>query len=206
MAADYAFGVEPRRETRTRDGQDWVVGRESDVAWVRDGTADSVTICAAIPLVFEAYWTLELPYGDQEWSGPETDRIPAELVEVLTVQTTPQPWWLGFLNRWNGSDVIFDDAPTVALYNGGYVLVKAGPDQFRDWRGSPGDRIDERLPDLAFPQDRSWLTATLWDDEFTCFGGSRSLLEAFATHPLFSPWMRSVATDQDVRPPGQRQH
>jgi hypothetical protein len=53
----------------------------------------------------------------------------------------------------------------------GYVLVEAGPEEAGAWRrGGWG----EDLPDLMFPSDRTWLFSTLWDDDWSCVGGSRS--------------------------------
>jgi hypothetical protein len=34
-----------------------------------------------------------------------------------------------------------------------------------------------------FPADRSWLVSTLWDDDWTCVGGSVALVDSFLRHP-----------------------
>jgi hypothetical protein len=42
--------------------------------------------------------------------------------------------------------------------------------------------------DPGFPGDRSWLLSTLWDDDWTCTGGSSALIDGFLRHT------RSAAT------------
>jgi hypothetical protein len=100
-----------------RDGQAWRIGRYPDIAWIMDSTDEGgVKITCAIPRVFEAYWTLELPYsGDQGWRPQEVNRFAPDVVDVLSAHTPEQPWWLGYLRRGDYSNIIFDDAPQVAL-------------------------------------------------------------------------------------------
>jgi hypothetical protein len=138
--------VNPWRETRKRDGQAWRIGRAPDVAWINDGTEETLAITHAILARFEAYWTLEVPYsGESDWSQEEAGRFPSAVLDVLAANTDPQPWWLGFLNRWMSSDVIFNDVATVAVDNGGYVLVEAGPHEARTWRTAEGSPADGRI-------------------------------------------------------------
>lgn len=96
---------------------------------------------AAIPPVFEAYATLELPgTGNQpavstaeEWEQLERDgdRHDAGVLAVLSEHSQPQPWWLGYLET-GASDFIFDGARRVRFYaDWPYVLVEAGPEQAR---------------------------------------------------------------------------
>jgi len=53
-----------------------------------------------------------------------------------------------------------------------------------------------------FPDDRSWLVSTLWDDDWTCIGGPAELVDRFLRHPDLQA--RSVALGQDVTPPGHQ--
>lgn len=189
-----------------RDGRAWQIGADLDVAWIMDGTDEGgVKITCVIPPAFEAYWTLELPYsGDHDWRPHEVDRFAPDVVDVLAAHTPEQPWWLGYLQRGPDSNIIFDDALQVALYNGGYVIIEAGPEQAAAWRGD--DRRDspqERLPDVMFPHDRLWLASNLWDDDWTYFGGPGSLQRAFLAHPHLGGRARAVDVDDpDATPPG----
>jgi hypothetical protein len=70
-----------------------------------------------------------------------------------------------------------------------YVLVKASPDQAAAWRTND---IYESLSDVMFPVDRSWLVTTLWDDDWTCVGGSRELIDGVLTDPALSERAREV--------------
>lgn len=163
-----------------------------------------VKITCAIPPMFEAYWTLELPYsGDRDWSPQQVELFAPDVVELLVAPTPEQPWWLGYLKRGPYSDVIFDDAPQVTLYSGGYVIIEAEADQAATWRNDRSASPQERLPDLMFPQDRLWLATTLWDDDWTCFGGPSSLQRAFLDHPRLGSRAHAVgADDPDATPPG----
>lgn len=83
----------------------------------------------------------------------------------------------------------------------GYVLVEAGPEQAGVWRDR--EHWKSPLPDLIFPADRSWLFSTLWDDDWTCIGGSRRLVDAFLAHPDLRHRAREVdASVKDATPPG----
>ncbi len=104
----------------------WRVGTSGEVAWIEEGTTGGRTINAAIPLVFEAYATIVLP-GDDE----ELERHERAVLALLSMHSTGQPWWLGYLDAMpGGRNVIFPDAPMVTVFYGWrYVLVEAGPEQ-----------------------------------------------------------------------------
>jgi hypothetical protein len=184
--------------TRFRDGAAWRIGTSAEVAWIADETPSGRTITAAIPAVFEAYATIELPYrgeGQREHDGA--------VLSLLTEQSADQPWWLGYLDT-GADDIVFPDAPKVALYAGwDYVLVEAGPQQAANWRLS-GDRSFWKgaMPNLMFPADRSWLVSTLWDDDWTCIGGPAGLVGKFLRHPRLQA--RAVGLGEDATPPGHR--
>ena len=155
-----------------------------------------------LPRVFEAYATLEL---EGSGNGEAMDYIASEahddsVLRILRAHTAAQPWWLGYLVT-GSSEVVFYDAPRTALYAGwDYVLVEAGPDQAKTWRG-----LDWKgyLPDLIFPADRSWLVTTLWDDDWTCIGGTRELVDAFKVDPVLGSRLHEVdASMKDAVPPG----
>jgi hypothetical protein len=108
-----------------------------------------------------------------ETPTPQHDRA---VVALLNRHATPQPWWLGYLETGN-SDIIFSDVPKVRLYaDWRYVLIEAGPEQAATWRQQGDHWKGTDLPDLIFPADRSWLFSTLWDDDWTCIGGSTALV------------------------------
>jgi hypothetical protein len=58
------------------------------------------------------------------------------------------------------------------------------------------------LPDLMFPEDRSWLASTLWDDNFVCVGGSSVLIADLLADRTLGSRARQVAVDEDATPPG----
>ncbi len=196
---------------QSKDGQAWPVGRDAEVAWIEENTESGLTIMSAIPPVFEAYATLELPgTGKQppassveEWEqrDKEWDRHEAAVLAVFSEYSVPQPWWLGYLDS-GETDLIFGDTRQVRFYaDWPYVLIQAGPDQARVWRGD--DCWKGVLPDLMFPADHSWLFSTLWDDDWTCIGGSRRLVEAFLAHPDLRARTREVdPSTKDATPPG----
>jgi hypothetical protein len=172
-----------------------------DAGWV-DENESPVAFGCTLPRVFEAYATLEL---EGSGNGEAFDYIASEahddsVLRVLRERTAGQPWWLGYLET-GSSNVVFDDAPRTDLYAGwGYVLVEAGPDQAKAWRG-----LDWKgyLPDLIFPADRSWLVTTLWDDDWTCIGGTRELVDAFKVDPELGARLHEVdASMKNAVPPG----
>lgn len=70
-----------------KDGRAWRIGGETEVAWIRENTEISFAITSAIPPVFEAYATLELPgSGDHVSASPleDPDRHDAGLLGVLS--------------------------------------------------------------------------------------------------------------------------
>jgi hypothetical protein len=184
--------------SRATDGSAWRIGTDAEVAWIVTGTSAGLTITAAIPPVFEAYATVELPFA-----GRGQDDHDRTMLALLSEQSAGQPWWLGYLDT-GADDIVFPDAPKVTLYSGwDYVLVEAGPEQAATWRRS-GDWSFWKgaLPNLMFPADRSWLVSTLWDDDWTCIGGPAGLVDSFLRHPDLPA--RPVALGQDATPPGHQ--
>ena len=184
--------------TRARDGSTWRIGTDAEVAWIAAGTTVDKTITSAIPPVFDAYATLVVPYRDEQQA--ELDRL---VLALLSEQSADQPWWLGYLDT-GASDIVFWDAPKVTLYNGwSYVLVLAGPDQAATWRPAPGGQPNWKsteLPDVMFPDDRSWLVSFLWDDGWACIGGPSALISDLLSDPILAPNARRVDTQQNAAP------
>lgn len=189
---------------RNKDGRAWRIGGDVEVAWIQEGTESGLAITSAIPPVFEAYATLELPGTGSQTAdshlGEVQDRHNKAVLAVCVEHAGAQPWWLGYLET-GVADVVFPDAPMVPLYaNWPYVLVEAGPEQAGLWREAVWNDV---LPDLMFPADRSWLVTTLWDDDWTCVGGSRALVDALLSHPDLRDRAREVDLSQeDATPPG----
>jgi hypothetical protein len=186
--------------TCVRDGRAWRIGGGAEVSWIQDGTSVTKAITSAIPPVFDAYATVELPAIWQE----EQDRHDAAVIEMLTRHTVSQPWWLGYLDT-GADDVVFADAARATLYEDWkYVLVEAGPQQAASWRTSDARTFWKgALPNLMFPADRSWLVSTLWDDDWTCIGGRVALVEALLHDPDLGRRARQVSLgDDDATPPG----
>jgi hypothetical protein len=183
---------------RPKDGRTWRIGTDGEVAWIKNGTATSLAITAAIPPVFEAYATVVLPPG-----GDGQDKHDRAVLALLSDQSPGQPWWLGYLDT-GADDVVFPGASTVTLYAGWrYVLAEAGPEQAATWRRpGPGSFWKGVLPSLIFPADRSWLVSTLWDDDWTCIGGPAVLIDTFRHDPDLQA--RPVALGQDATPPGHQ--
>ena len=195
------FGSDERRE---KDGRLWRIGGALEVRWIQRGTQAGLSITSAIPPVFEAYATLEHPgTGTREpmTSFDEWDWHVSAVLDILTRGIAAQPWWLGYLDTGIGAETVFYDVPKVALYNGDYVLVEAGPDQAATWR--PRESWKGPLPDLMFPTDRSWLFSTLWDDDWSCIGGTSQLVDDLIDHPLLRGRAHRVELSMaDATPPG----
>ena len=194
---------------RTKDGRDWRIGRDTEVAWIKANTRSGLGITCAIPPLFSAYATLALPgTGEQDRASwfEDRDRHTAGVLAVAAQHTQAQPWWLGYLETGVAAETIFYDVPKATLYSSGwnYVLIEAGPEQAGSWRTSdPRWNWKGALPDLMFPADRSWLLSTLWDDDWTCIGGPGELVDAFLSHPDLRHRARRVdPSDADVTPPG----
>lgn len=176
----------------TKDGRGWRIGTAADIDWIA-GTEPGFTITTAMPPVFEAYATLDPP------DGPGIVAHERAVVAELARHTPAQPWWLGYLET-GAHDVVFPHAPRLYLYMGWpYVLVEAGPEQALTWR-TGHMRGEGPLPDLFFPADRSWLVSALWDDTWTCVGGTAALIAALGRDPLVRA--RPVSPDEDALPPG----
>jgi hypothetical protein len=101
---------------------------------------------------------------------------------------------------------VFPDAPRVNLYSSWpYVLVQAGPEQAAAWRRwDRGSFWWGHLPNLMFPADRSWLISTLWDDDWSCVGGSATLVNSLSRRPELASFIRRVELGEDVTPPGHQ--
>ena len=112
-----AVGAEDklRSVSRVKDGRAWRIATAAEVAWIADGTSTTKTITAAIPPVFEAYATLELPGDDTEGTwGDAQQRHDDALLALLSRHIAPQPWCLGYLDT-GVDDIVFPDAPLVTL-------------------------------------------------------------------------------------------
>ena len=201
----------PGRETqiwRVKGGRAWRVGLDSEVAWIRETTEQGLGITSAIPPLFAAYATLELPgSGEPDRASwlEDHDRHAAGVLAVLGEHTAAQPWWLGYLETGVGAETIFYDVPKVTLYSDwNYVLVEAGPEQAGSWREyHPLWNRKGPLPDLMFAADRSWLLSTMWDDDWTCIGGPSELVDSFLSHPDLRHRVRQVdPSAEDATPPG----
>lgn len=195
MAADAA----PSRLTRHKDDIDWAIGTNADAAWINEGTTSGVEITSAIPPIFATYCTLVLPEDEDEQR-----RHDQGVIGLLSEHSECQSWWLGYLETGPDEDVVFPDAPQVALYaDWRYVLAEAGPEQAATWRSYAWDGPRKGpLPDLMFPMDRAWLFSTLWDDDWTCIGGSTDLIASLLEHPELGSRARRVALGEDATPPG----
>jgi hypothetical protein len=180
--------------TYRKDGREWRIGTDADVAWIQEATLPGLKITSAIPTVFAAYATIVVP---NQGEGREENWELA--LELLRDGSGDQPWWLGYLET-GADDVVFPDAPRIRLYaDWPYVLVRAGPDEAMRWRD---DLRSWRAPgaDLVFPADRSWLLSWLWDDDWRCLGGSAALVDRFLDEPGLE--VRRVGLDEDATPPG----
>jgi hypothetical protein len=194
--AQRAEAIFPDDQHVLKGGQDWSLGADADVAWINNGTSAGTAITTAIPPIFASYCTLLLPRNRNADQAAHDQAV----IELLTEQTHGQPWWLGYLDT-GASDVVFPYAPRTTVYYGyGYVLVQAGPQQASSWREAD---FKGALPELMFPQDRSWLVSTMWDDGWTSIGGSEQLVASFLQHPVLGPKTRRIALDDDATPPGR---
>ena len=179
-----------------RDGRTWRVGRAAEIAWLA-GRPAGRSLVTSMPLVFEAYATLYVPWDEVPVKAHER-----AVVTTLAAHSAPQPWWLGYLDT-GAHDIVVPEARRVSLYSPDweYVLVEGGPSEALRWRFGHMRDAEGHLPDLFFPFDRSWFVTALWDDAFACVGGSRAVIDALAAEPLAG--LRRVSpADEDVTPPG----
>jgi hypothetical protein len=177
-----------------KDGREWRIGTDTDVAWIHEATAPGLTITSAIPPAFAAYATIVVPDQDAGRSA-NLDLV----LRLLRQWSGDQPWWLGYLDT-GADNVVFPDARRITLYSGWrYVLMQAGPDEALRWRRDLGSWRAPG-PDLVFPADRSWLVSWLWDDDWRCLGGPTPLIDQFLAQPLLD--VRQVGLDEDATPPG----
>ena len=186
---------------RKKDGRLWQIGGPAEVAWIQRGRTGGRETTSAIPPVFADYATLTLPV---DFCGNDEHRHERAVLEVLRDQTDEQSWWLGYLET-GASEVVFPDAPRVKLYwDWSYVLVNAGADQAAAWgqEGQDQQLWNWALPALMFPQDRSWLVSTLWDDEWSSIGGSRALIAELERHPLLGRSTRRLGRSDRATPLG----
>jgi hypothetical protein len=206
--------------TWVRDGRSWEIGSYAEVAWIASGTGVSRTIRSGIPPVFAAYATVLLPTPEdgldppkqeidwdqylREWNLTAPLRHERALVEVLVEHSSDQCWWLGYLDT-GASDTVFPNASMVFPYRYGwrYVLIAAGPKEAIDWRTRERG-WNTAIPDLIFPVDRAWLLTTLWDDDWSCIGGTDQLVSDLLNHPLLGARTRQVTVEQDMTPLGHQ--
>jgi hypothetical protein len=193
-------------QTQVKDGIAWRIGSERDIRWIRDGTEVGRQVTAAIPRVFAGYATLVHP---GEPGVPRDVRHERHqdlaLVELLRRHSPRPRWWLGYLDT-GASDIVFWAAPTVMLYTGWrYVLIEAGAELAATWRPAPGGQSNWKsteLPDLMFPEDHAWLVSTLWDDDWSCIGGSEALIVDLLQDRVLGRQARRVSIGEDATPPG----
>lgn len=170
------------------------IGDADDVAWIREATSLGVTIGSAIPPGFASYATIIIP--DDDAARRQHDQT---LIELLRRYTPDRYWWLGYLDTGDGS-IPFPNAPKVCLYaDWQYVLLEAGPDQALSLREHHWSRT-RTLPDLMFPEDRSWLVSTLWDDAWRSMGGPAALIDIVLDADALEA--RIVDFGDDATPPG----
>jgi len=199
-----------------KNGIGWPVGGQADVDWIAEGTEPGRRITAAIPPRFDAYATLTnhpgAIYAPREPGVPGFPRdVSLErrqdlaFLDVLRRHSGEEAWWLGYLDT-GASDIVFWEAPKVTLYYGWhYVFVLAGPDQAASWRPAPGGLPNWKsteLPEVMFPEDRSWLVSCLWDDDWACIGGSEALIGDLLGSSVLAPNVHRVGLQEDATPPG----
>jgi hypothetical protein len=200
-------GMSEPFETRLKDGVAWPVGGQAQVDWITAGTETGRRITAAIPPRFADYATLvnAAAEADRPRDLASERRQDRALVDVLRRHSAGRPWWIGYLDTGAG-DIVFWDAPEVTLYEGWrYVVVLAGPDQAAAWRPAPDRNPNWKateLPELMFPDDRSWLVSFRWDDDWASIGGPEALIADLLSHPVLAPNARRVDTRHDATPPG----
>jgi hypothetical protein len=180
-AADRARALFPEGHHVLRDGREWRLGTDADIAFITAGANAETPVGDMINAIYPSYCTVELPQSNDD---AELVAHEQAVIQLLTEQTDQQPWWLGYLDT-GASDVVFPFAPRATpFYGHRYVLVEAGAQQAATWREKGWSWA---LPELMFPADRSWLTSTGWDDSWTSIGGSEQLINSFLAHPILGP-------------------
>ncbi len=117
------------------------------------------------------------------WDGPPAEgHLPVEvagpLAAVLAAHTsTPDECWFG---RWDGFGFDVHDAPTLALRDRQYWLVRGtAADAVRNLAPEP----HEQSANLWWPLDRAWCVATDIDLMSTYVGGSAACVAALLATP-----------------------
>jgi hypothetical protein len=166
--------------------RDWSFATPETVEWISRGIGTGRSVTSAIPPVFDGYATV-VEVDDDAALVRQERAVMGHLAEYGS-----HVWWLGYLDT-GAHNVVFPSATRVSLYWGwAYVFAEAGPEEALQWRDS--------LPDLIFPEDHSWLVSMLWDDDWTCVGGPKLLIDALVVDPLIDA--RRVGLDEDLNPPG----
>jgi hypothetical protein len=169
---------------RTKGDGAWRMGHDREVGWIQERTEGGLAITSAIPPVFEAYATLELPgTGDHDAAS-----------------------WLENPQR-HDAGVLAVLRASASAHRRNRRPQRLGVCADRGWPRAGGDVARRSakgvLPDLTFPADRSWLVSTLWDDDWTCIGGSKNLVGAFLAHSDLRHRAREVDSSvKDATPPG----
>jgi hypothetical protein len=189
-----------------KDGVAWTVGGQAEVEWIAEGTGSGPQITTAIPPRYAAYATLTNAGAPNLPRDTHLERRQdVAFVDVLRRHSGKTAWCFGYLDR-GASDIVFWDVPKVTIYwEWKYALVLAGPDQAAHWRPAPGGEPNWKsteLPELMFPEDRSWVVSFLWDDDWACIGGSDDLIGDLESDPVLAPNVRRVDIEQDATPPG----
>jgi len=171
--------------TRVKDGRRWLLGSAADVAWIEGAIDFSASLVTEVPPVFAAYCRLELP-DDAPDAQARHDKA---IVELLSADSGPQPWWLGYLEYGSRIARVFGDTPRTRLFGWDFVLVQAGAEQALGWRSSSAPDLDWKgaLPDLIFHADHSWMLFTSWDDRWSGIGGPEELIARITRDPEVGP-------------------
>jgi hypothetical protein len=188
--------VDPEPVPAALPGAPGPLGGSPVVDWITGSVRPGRAITSAIPAGYARYATVVIPDGDAAKSVAD-----AALVDVLRVHSAGRPWWLGYLDT-GVADLVMPEAPKVAVYVGWpYVLLRGGPEQaLSSRRNSDATPWHSALPELLFPDDRSWLVSTMWDDDWRCVGGPADLVEALLLSAHLDA--RAVTPDEDATPPG----
>lgn len=182
-------GAESRQQSSEMAGRgDWPPVKRRP--WIERNTPHGLGHCVGDPGVLRAVRHYHRACETATSTRNQPSRS-SPLVEVLR-HFGESSWWLGYLDT-GGSDVVFPGARSLKLYaSRRYIVVQAGPDQAIRWRNS--------IPDLIFPTDRASCLSTLWDDTWTCLGGSAQLIRRLEADQLIH--LRRVGLQDDATPAG----